>query len=135
MNRFVAALNSPNARAAATAVAFLALILAGYVEIANIGTTRCLVAFNQAASQATKARSAAYDQTVQADRINTEAEDTLWETVYANQKLPPAEQKAAGQKAFELFLAQRGKARKLRADAAAERAQHPLPAPPSQRCG
>lgn len=134
MNRLIRALSSRQAAAAATLVAFLAIGLVVYVAVAQASLTSCLAGYNDAAAKANAARSDAYEQSLAADRINTEAEDRLWEAVQAAQSLPPAEQKAAGKAAFERFLAERKRAKDMRAAAAARRASHPLPPPPSQRC-
>lgn len=134
MSKVVTALDSRGARVAATVVAFLALVLAGYVEFAQINLTRCLASYNEAAAQSSAARSSAYEHTVAADRVNTEAEDALWEAVQASASMPADQRQQVTKAAFGKFLTERQRAKQMRAEAAADRAKNPPPAPPSQRC-
>lgn len=134
MTRVVAGLSSATARALTTVVALGALLLAGYVLVAHLDLTRCVASYNEASARANSARAEAADQLNAANSLGVQAEDDLWAAVNADQSLPPAEQKAAGQKAFTEFLQRRAEAERLRRVAAADRAKHPLPAPPSQRC-
>jgi hypothetical protein len=133
--QMIGALSSPTARALEMIVAVLSLFLAGYVLVAQVVLTNCLADYNERSSLASSARSQAYNQTTVADQVNTEAEDNLWSTVQHNAGLPAAEQKAAMQAAFKRFLSERARARTMRSTAAAYRAGHPLPEPPSQQCG
>jgi hypothetical protein len=128
-------LSSPTAHALAITAALLSLFLAGYLLYAQSVLTNCLADYNEKSSLAAAARSEAYTRTVEADRINTDAEDSLWNTIQANMSLPAEQQRAASQKAFQAFLDQRALARRMRAAAAEYRAKHPLPEPPSQQCG
>lgn len=133
--RVVARLSSPAAQAAVVVVALVSLFLAGYVLVAQLNLTSCIASYNEASARANSARAEAVDQLNAANALGTKAEDDLWSAVNSAQSLPPEQQRAAGQAAFALFLKQRAQAQHMRDAAAADRARHPLPSPPSQRCG
>lgn len=117
------------------ALSAIALAVAVAQGIHNAAYQRCQAALDDALIRAQVARGDAAEQDRAADKVGTEAEDNLWKAVNANQTLPPAEAKARSQEAFQRFLSERARAERMRGDAAADRARHPLPGPPSERCG
>lgn len=99
------------------------LVMTCYVLVQYRGFSECVAKYDDQAARSTQARSAAADQ----DR---QAEDAMWQA-FADAgdptKVKPADAQAYAKTAFEKFLNQRASARKQRAD-------HPLPASPSQVC-
>lgn len=116
------------------ALSVVALLVSVAQGIKNSDYERCQARTNDALIRAQQARAAIAEQDRAADTVATDAEDNLWKAVNANQKLPPAEAKSKSEEAFHVFLAERGRAEQMRKDAAEDRARHPLPPPPSERC-
>ena len=116
-------LDSRGASRAVQVVALLALLLSVYVGVKQYRLASCLASYNDRSAKATGARTEAAER----DRA---AQDAMWQA-FADagdpQKVPPAQAQAYAKAAFEKFL-------KDRAQANAQRASNPLPAPPSEVC-
>lgn len=116
-------LDSPAARRVMTLLAVASMGLSVFVLAKQYQLTDCLAAYNDRSAQATGARTEAAER----DRS---AQDRMWQA-FADAgdpaKVPPDQAQAYAKAAFERFL-------KDRAEANKQRAQNPLPAPPSQVC-
>lgn len=109
--------------------ALVRIVLVGVVVAGGVVTYQwqefaaCVADYQDAAAESTRARSAAADQ----DRA---AEDAMWQA-FADAgdptKVKPAEAQQYARAAFQKFLRERADARRQRAD-------NPLPAPPSRTC-
>jgi hypothetical protein len=147
------ALSSPTALAITVLVAACGLMLAFYVAVAQINLTNCLADYNEAASQATAARAdaSAQDRSLDlqaraidtADRLLDRGDAAAFDTALAAIDTPGQDeafaalrrQRAATSRQRMLNDTRRAQLAVQRADIERSRAAHPLPAPPSQRCG
>jgi hypothetical protein len=106
----------------------LALVLSVVTSYRSRAFAECQNVINEQLIVATTARASAAAQDRQADRDETAAITALINAVFSVQT---PEQRLA---AYQAYRAELDRIAKARAEAEADRAAHPLPAPPSQTC-
>lgn len=111
------------------AASVVALALSTYSSIRSRAFAECQATLNEQLIVATNARAAAGEQDRQADRDQTTAIAALIDAVFSS--ADPGQRMAA----YQTYRAELDRIAATRADAEADRAAHPLPAPPSQSCG
>jgi chromosome condensin MukBEF ATPase and DNA-binding subunit MukB len=155
------ALSSPNALAAAAAVAIISMGLALYVVFAQINLTNCLADYNEASARSTAARStaAAEDRSADLEERNlaeterqrqAENDTALDKVLYLSAQMQLGQATRADvENAFRDLLNVRAASAKVRAANQVKRAelarrryatelqrqQNPIPSPPSTMCG